>query len=281
MPKGNVLITGVSTGIGFYCAKKFADEGYVVYGSVRKQADADRVAEELGSSFRPLIFDVTKADEIKAAANKVNAEIGNEGLCLLINNSGVAVTGPISILSVDDFRYQFEVNVFGLLEVTKAFLPLLGAKKDSEIPPGKIMNMSSIAGMRCWPFMAPYSSSKSAVNSISEGLRREMLIYGIDVICINPGPIKTPIWDKVEEPSEEVLASDYVGPLERFKKSFIAEADKAMPSDVFANKIYKIFKSKNPKPYNVIMNNKFLKWHVMGMIPARKMDKLVKKMLKM
>ena len=76
----------------------------------------------------------------------------------------------------------------------KAFLPLLGAEKDSPVPPGKIMNMSSVAGMQCWPFLSPYSGSKFAVNGISEGLRREMMLYGIDVIVINPGPIKTPIW---------------------------------------------------------------------------------------
>jgi len=277
----NILITGVSTGIGFFCAKKFAEEGYTVFGSLRKQLDVDRVCQEIGENFKPLIFDVTDPTAIKSAAAKVQSEVGNDGLALLINNAGIAVNGPLAVLEVDDYRHQFEVNVFGLLEVTKAFLPLLGAKINSPIPPGKIMNISSISGMRSWPFLTPYSASKSAVDSISEGLRREMLLYGIDVISINPGPIKTAIWGKVEAPSPQLTVSDYAPFIARFSKAFLKEELKAMPGEVFANKIFKIFKSRKPKTFNVIMKNKFIKWTLMGWIPDRMMDRLLKKMLKM
>ncbi|MEP1781815.1 SDR family NAD(P)-dependent oxidoreductase, partial [Reichenbachiella sp.] len=120
MTKGNILITGASTGIGLACTEKFIDEGYTVYGSLRKQSDADRLSQEHGEHFRPLLFDVTDQDAITSEANKLTNELDGEGLKLLINNAGIAVTGPVELLDVDAFRKQYEVNLFGLIAVTKA-----------------------------------------------------------------------------------------------------------------------------------------------------------------
>ena len=106
--------------------------------------------------------------------------------------------GPVSLIKTEVFRKQFDISFFGLIDVTKAFQTMLGATKKSQ-GQGKIINISSVSGRRANPFVAPYSASKFAVEAFSDSLRRELLIYGVDVILIEPGPIKTAIWDKVPD----------------------------------------------------------------------------------
>jgi NAD(P)-dependent dehydrogenase (short-subunit alcohol dehydrogenase family) len=191
-----VLITGVSTGIGFDAARYLIEHGYHVFGSVRKQADADRVREALGPDLTPLRFDVTDTGAIAAAVKLVTDRVGDRGLAALINNSGVSGAGPLMHVPVDDVRQMFEVNVFGLLTVTQAFLPLLGARRDCPHPPGRIVNISSISGGLVFPFVGAYGMSKHALEAMTDALRRELSLFGIKVIAIEPGNIKTPIWDK-------------------------------------------------------------------------------------
>ena len=141
-----VLITGVSTGIGFSSAKILCDSGYFVYGSVRKNEDGERLTSELGDNFQPLIFDVTDSKAISESVEKVQSDL-KPGECLagLVNNAGIALGGPVTLIDTEVFRKQFDVNFFGLIDVTKACLPLLGASKDSSNQ-GKIINISSISG---------------------------------------------------------------------------------------------------------------------------------------
>lgn len=280
MTKGNILITGASTGIGEACAKKFTAEGYAVFGSVRKQEDADRLSSEFGGNFHALLFDVTDDLAITQSAKALAERLEGEGLQLLINNAGIAVTGATELLDVDAYRKQYEVNYFGLIAVTKAFLPLLGAKKDCDFPPGKIINMSSIASKRAMPFMTPYSSSKAAVDSFTEGLRRELLIYGIDVVAINPGPIRTPIWDKIDVSLENVAGTVYEPVLNRFMKLVDKEAADAIDSDVFADHVFSTFKNKSPKVTDVVIKKKFFKYSLLRLIPPRTIDSFIKKVLK-
>lgn len=281
MSKGNILITGASTGIGFACAQKFITEGYTVFGSVRKAADATRLQSELGDTFTPLIFDVTDAAAIDKCKAELEQSIDGQGLQLLINNAGIAVPGPVEFLSIDDYRTQFEVNVFGLLAVTKAFLPLLGATVNATIPPGKIINISSIESRRTMPFMTAYSASKAAVDRISDGLRRELMMFGIDVITVNPGPILTPIWDKAEKPEGEILETPYAGMITNFYQLMLKEIKGAMPADKLGDIIFKKFLSSKPKTYDVIMNQLFFKHTLPSLLlSVRTIDGLVKKMLK-
>ena len=282
MTKGNILITGVSSGIGYYSAKKFIDKGYRVYGSVRKQKDADRVSDELGGNFKPLLFDVTKHDAINEAAEILKKELKNEGLKCLVNNSGVAISGPMEVLDVDAYRYQFEVNYFGMIAVTKAFLPLLGADKNSGIPPGKIINISSISGRTCMPFLTPYSSSKAAVDRFSEGLRRELMIYGIDVITMNPGAVVTPIWEKAKKPNEAMMNSNYSQSISIFYQKFIKSMKSAVRVEDFIERLYKKFTQKKPSTFDIMMKGKFTKYYLPKyLLSARTYDRFIKKALKM
>ena len=221
----NILITGVSTGIGYDLAKVFLSSGYKVYGSVRKQEDADRLASQLKENFQAVIFDVTDFSEVDKAAKRLEAEIGEEGLAGLVNNAGIAVAGPFIDLSIEDFKHQFDVNVFGMIKVTQSFLPLLGARPDHSSLPGKIVQISSVSGRMGMPFVSAYVGSKYALEGISESMRKELLLYGIDVVLIEPGPIKTPIWRKSMDPLlEKFKGSDYSQIMKKSNEKFMGPA---------------------------------------------------------
>jgi hypothetical protein len=273
-----VVITGVSTGIGYSSAKILCGSGYRVFGSVRKQEDAEKVTSEFGANFTPLIFDVTDSKGIQENAEIVKSELlPGEALAGLVNNAGVAMGGPINLIDTDVFRQQFEVNFFGLIEVTKTFLPMLGAVKNS-MQQGKIINISSISGRRAHPFVAPYTASKFAVEAFSDALRREMLLYGVDVILIEPGPIKTAIWDKVPDLDDnEFTGTDYEHSLRKFYKMFIEMGKKGFDADIIGNRVKEILQDPSPKTRHVITPNRFINFTLPGILPDRMFDKLVGK----
>jgi NAD(P)-dependent dehydrogenase (short-subunit alcohol dehydrogenase family) len=195
----SVVVTGVSTGIGWGCAKVLIAQGFRVFGSVRKQADAARLSAELGPNFIPLIFDVTDEAAVRAAAEQVAVALDGEPLAGLVNNAGIAVAGPLLHLPVAEFRQQMEVNVTGVVIVTQAFAPLLRLRDGASGKPGRIVNISSVGGKNGTPFLAPYNASKFALEGLSEALRRELLLFGIDVIIVAPGAVATAIWGKAQE----------------------------------------------------------------------------------
>ena len=198
----SIVITGTSTGIGYACSKHFIEQGYKVFGSVRNNNDAERISNELGNNFTPLIFDVTDETAVKESVKVVENHIGDQKLSGLINNAGLGVMGTIQSLSAEQFKYQFDVNVLGVFHCCQAYLDLLGADKNRKGDPGKIINISSISGEIGMPFMSAYNMSKFGLEGFSEGIRRELLMYGIDVVVIAPGPIKTPIWKKINQKDE-------------------------------------------------------------------------------
>ena len=193
----SVVVTGASTGIGWGCVKVFVAGGFRVFGSVRRQADADRLSREFGANFTPLIFDVTDEAAVVAGAKKVEAALEGETLFGLVNNAGVSVAGPLLYLKIGDFRGQIEVNLVGQLIVTQAFAPLLGAGRSLKGSPGRIVMISSISGKNAYPFGGAYAASKFGLEGMSESLRRELMIFGVDVIIVAPADVATPIWDKV------------------------------------------------------------------------------------
>ena len=150
-----VVITGVSSGLGYGLAKELLGRGYKVFGSVRNEADAERVAAEMGKDFRPLLFDVTDSEAVFQAAQEVAAAVGEEGLSGLINNVGVAITGPLSDQPLEEVRVHFETNVIGLVCTTQTFLPLLGATTPQTQPPGRII--MSLAYISPFGFQSLYT----------------------------------------------------------------------------------------------------------------------------
>src|SRR6266542_4062507 len=228
----SVVITGVSTGIGWGITKVLIQKGFRVVGSVRKTQDAERLSKEFGSNFVPLIFDVTDEPAVQAAAGQVRKQLNRENLFGLVNNAGIAVPAPLIHISTDDFRYQLEVNLVSVLIVTKAFVPLLGADRSLRGDPGRIVNISSVGGKNGGPFLGPYSASKHGMEGFSESLRRELMLYGIDVIIVGPGSIATPIWDKAEQTDTTPYENtDYFDAAMRVQKYMINNGRKGYPPE--------------------------------------------------
>jgi len=190
------LVTGVSSGIGRGIAEKLAAQGMHVLGSVRKPEDAAPLVDALAGRFTPLVFDVRDEEAIAAAVPVVAELVKGAGLAGLVNNAGIGNSGPVVHVPMEEIRLMFDVNVFGALQVTRAFLPFLGAAEAYRARPGRIVNISSVAGRIVYPFNATYAASKFALEALSDGLRRELTIYGIGVVVVEPGLVKTPMWGK-------------------------------------------------------------------------------------
>jgi len=276
--KKSAVVTGVSTGIGRAIAKSLIDDGWRVFGSVRKQKDADDAKAALGGQFTPLLFDVTNADAIKNAASEVEAALGGETLGALVNNAGVAVAGPVAHIPLEEVERQIDINVYGPLRVTQAFLPLLGADHARRGAPGRIVNMSSVAGKIASPFMSPYAMSKHALEAMSESLRRELLVHGIDVIVVGPGAIKTPIWAKADELNvEQYRGTEYFDTLSRMRDMMKEYGDEGLePAEVGAL-VLEILTTGKPKVRYPILKNKFAMWTIPNLLPKRLVDQAVAK----
>jgi NAD(P)-dependent dehydrogenase (short-subunit alcohol dehydrogenase family) len=184
-----VVVSGASRGIGRACALELVRRGFHVFAGVRSQEDGRALAAEAGPAVTPLPLDVTNADDIAQAAVTVRGAVGARGLWGLVNNAGIVVAGPLEFLPADALRSQFDVNVFGVLALTRAFLPLLRPAR------GRIVNVSSVNGRLAAPFSGGYAGSKFALEALSDALRLELAPSGVAVVVVQPGAIATPIWD--------------------------------------------------------------------------------------
>src|SRR3954468_10703609 len=275
----SVVITGASTGIGWAIAKFLIGRGFGVFGSVRKQADADRLTGEFGTNFTPLLFDVTDEAAVLAAARKVREALGGETLAGLVNNAGVAVAGPVLELSADDFRRQMDINVIGPVIATQAFGPLLGSDPSLKGPKGRIVMISSVAGKNGNPLSAPYCASKHAIEGLSESLRRELMLFGIDVIVVAPGAVKTPIWSKAEE--GDISAYDnspYLPALKKLRAFMLQLGESGLPPERIAEIIFQALTSAHPKgPHSTRPD--LLRHLITAVLPKRTVDRIIAKRL--
>jgi NAD(P)-dependent dehydrogenase (short-subunit alcohol dehydrogenase family) len=270
-----VVITGVSTGIGHATAKVLLERGSRVFGSVRTQKDAERLQNEFGEMFVPLVFDVTDESAIQSEASRVSQSLGAETLDGLVNNAGIEVAGPLAHLATDQFRYQLEVNLIGPFMVTKAFLPLLGADPTRKGAPGRVVNISSTSGRIAGPFAGAYVASKFGLEGFSESLRRELLLFGIDVIVIRPGAIVTPIWQKSTGLAERFRETPFKEALARFEQYAAKEGANGFPAAVIGDTVYRALTAKNPKGYYNVVPGRIPNWIIPQLIPTRTLDKLV------
>jgi NAD(P)-dependent dehydrogenase (short-subunit alcohol dehydrogenase family) len=198
-PDRAVLVTGASTGIGRSTALLLDGHGFTVFAGVRTEAAAATLAGDASEKLVPLILDVTKPDQIAAAAEKITAS----GLPLvgLVNNAGIAAAAPLEFIPIDDFRHQLEVNVVGQLAVTQAMLTQLRAAK------GRIVNVTSIGGLVAGAMLGPYHASKFALEALTDTMRVELAPWGIHVSAVEPGQIATPIWKTSGVAADRMLAA--------------------------------------------------------------------------
>jgi NAD(P)-dependent dehydrogenase (short-subunit alcohol dehydrogenase family) len=275
----SVVITGASTGIGWASAKLLLDRGFHVFGSVRKPADAERLRGEFGSNFTPLLFDVTDEAAVLAAAREVRAALNGERLAGLVNNAGIAVAGPVTELPIEQFRLQMEVNVIGPVIATQAFAPLLGTDSAMRGACGRIVMISSVSGRNGNPMTAPYSASKHAIEGLSESLRRELMLFGIDVIIIAPGAVKTPIWAKGGELDlSPYQNSPYFPALQKTRGFMLHRGSMGLPAERIAAAVCEALTSRRPKVrYQVAPDP--LQQLATAVLPKRMIDRIIAKRL--
>ncbi len=243
----SVLISGASTGIGEACAIYLAEHGWRVFDGVRKEADARRLSKA-AAGITPLILDVTKPKQIAQAIKKIGKAVGKNGLQGLVNNAGIAVSGPLEFLPMDELRRQMEVNLLGQVELTQACLPLLRAGR------GRVVNISSIGGRIVAPFLAPYSMSKFALEAFSDGLRRELRPWKLYVSSVQAGSIDTPIWKKSLKRADTFRlglprrAEALYGPaMDRARKQAVDSAARGLPAEDAARLVLHILSTPRPR----------------------------------
>jgi NAD(P)-dependent dehydrogenase (short-subunit alcohol dehydrogenase family) len=277
-----VVITGVSTGIGWGTAKVLVGQGVHVFGSVRKAEDAQRLQDEFGAErFTPLLFDVTDEGAVQAAATEVRQRLEGRTLLGLVNNAGIAIAGPLLHQSVSEFRQQLEVNLIGPFVVTQAFAPLLGADTSLRGSPGRIVNMSSVSGRIGVPFLGAYVASKHGLEGLSESLRRELLPYGIDVIVVGPGAVATPIWDKAEKSDARTRYgnTDYASSLERFGTYMLREGPRGFPPERVGQVVWTALTTRRPRLRYAVVPQPLANWTLPTTLPRRMVDQIIARRL--
>lgn len=275
-----VLITGASTGIGFAAAGKLAREGWLVFAGARKKEDLARLAA-LSPKIKPVSLEVTDEKSILAALETIETALAGERIegLSLVNNAGIAVVGPVEGVALEDWRKQFEVNVFGLVRVTQVFLPLIRAAR------GRIVNLSSVSGIVASPFFGPYSASKFAVEAISDALRRELDGSGVDVIVLEPGPIKTPIWDKglsakqaLKEKLPAYAQAIYGDRLDRLEKMIGALVHGAIEVEEVTDVLHEVLTIPSPPLRRLIAGmSSHIQARLTQVLPARWVDFAIRK----
>ena len=273
------LVTGVSSGIGKATARKFLQEGFYVFGSVRRVNDGADLKNQYGENFHELVFDMVDHKAVDAGFEEISQITGENGLDVFVNNAGVAKYGPIQHVDINELRAQFEVNVFSNVYVTQKALPLLGADYGSK-KKGKLFVISSTGGVMTRPMLGPYSGSKHAVEAIYDALRREMMLFGVDVIIIQPGPIKTDIWGKAKKGENPYAATDYEKIFDKLDDAVNQIEQIGLPVEKVADTIWDAFNSAKPKDRYIVTPKKLAFIMAMYVLPAKVVDKIFFKDLK-
>jgi NAD(P)-dependent dehydrogenase (short-subunit alcohol dehydrogenase family) len=242
-----ILITGCSTGLGFAAARAFAELGYRVIATVRSEADGRRVEAECQGSIQSVLCDVTVKEQVAELPGAVRRITGDGVLDGLINNAGVLMTpSPVEFLKMEDIRALFDVNVFGMMAVTIALLPLLGTNPVRR-PAGRIINISSIEGKVASPFISTYATTKHAIEGFSHSLRRELQLFGIKVIIVAPGGIQSEMFRKHQVPVASLVGTAYEEPFRKLS-SLIPQMEKeSATAGEVARFLVRVFEARRPK----------------------------------
>ena len=270
----SIVITGASTGIGRAVAEHMAAQGWKVFAGVRKAADGDALVAAQPSII-PVILDVTNPGQIRAATQIVSDQLDGHTLSGLVNNAGIAEMGPLPVQPMDEIRKHFDINVLGVIEVTQNFLPLLGTETDRTGAAGRIINISSFGGRIPSPFLGAYCATKTALESLTDSFRRELLPFGIDAITVAPGAIKTPIWDKSED---HLAKSPYANtvwnePIKSYNEMFLQAGANGWPASKIAELVESALTIAKPKAYYAVGPERLTNYSVARRLPKRLLDK--------
>jgi NAD(P)-dependent dehydrogenase (short-subunit alcohol dehydrogenase family) len=272
-----ILITGSSTGIGQASALHLDRLGHQVYAGVRRESDGEQLRSKASDRLSPVIIDVTDQATIDAAAKRVESEVGR--LDGLVNNAGVGRGGPIEFIELEEWRDQFEVNVFGQVAVTKTMLPLIRKSEG-----GRIVFIGSIGGRVSTQSLGPYNASKHAIEAIGDSLRQELYPWGIEVAIVEPGAIRTPMWAKANDTVERLereYPSDarqlYSSHIEGAKKALAFQEKNAVPAEKVAKAVEHALLSSRPRTRYLVGRDAHLMAVMRSVLPDRALDAMVRR----
>jgi NAD(P)-dependent dehydrogenase (short-subunit alcohol dehydrogenase family) len=272
----SVLVTGASTGIGAACAARLDRLGVRVFAGVRNDSDAERLRSAGSDRVVPLLLDVTNAGQISEAAQTIDSVSG----CLsgVVNNAGTAHGGPIEFLGLDEWRSQFDVNVFGAVAVTKAMMPLIRAGN------GRVVFIGSIGGKVATGLMGPYNASKFAIEAIGESLRHELHPWGIRVSVVEPGAIKTAIWDKgrstadrLERELPQEAAQLYRPQIDAIRKAIDMQDNNGVSPDKVAAAVEHALMARRPRTRYLVGTDARIQSALVRLLPDRPREALIRK----
>ena len=275
-PSPAAVVTGTSTGIGRSTVRMLDREGWRVFAGVRREEDAESLRAELSARVQPLLLDVTDGESVAQAAKEVEAAVGAEGLAGLVNNAGIGFGGPLEFTDVDVMRRGFEVNVFGPVRVTQAFLPLLRPAR------GRVVNVSSGAGRLATPLLGPYCASKFALEALSDALRLELRSAGIHVAVVEPGFVDTPMQGKALEDVERMRAglpeqgrAWYAEAIDRYEQNLSRFAKNAATPEAVARAVLDALIDERPSARTLVGTDAKLLAPLANLLPDRARDALL------
>ncbi len=274
-----VLVTGASSGIGEATCQMLVKHGYQVLAGVRNIEDGERLRKQCGTSLHPLVMDVTIREAVQSAVTSSLSLIGRDALVAIVNNAGIVVSGSSLHIPIEEWQRQFEINVIGVIRVTQMFFPLLlkSGEDQEDRHPRRIINMSSVSGLFGSPFLGPYVASKFALEGYSDSLRRELYMYDIQVVLLQPGGIKTPIWDKARGDIQ------HLGPehewMRPFKEKLIEKTiAKSLPVEKVTVKVLHAIRSRKVKNRYLIKAEAW-KFRLIRFLPEEWVDRMIMKKL--
>jgi NAD(P)-dependent dehydrogenase (short-subunit alcohol dehydrogenase family) len=270
-----VLVTGASRGIGLATARLLAEQGYRVYAGVRRPDAVAALASEFPGIVVPVAVDLSEPASYRAAAAEIAEQVGAAGLRGLVNNAGYAVPGPLEFLPLEELRAQLEVNLVGHLGVTQAVLPLLRAAS------GRVVNVSSIGGLVAGPVLGAYHVSKFGLEAMSDSLRREVRHLGVGVVVIEPGAVRTDIWDTGRRHADALVAAmpaeatDLYGHLvQRGRSDAAAAARRGIVPEIVAATILRALTHRRPRARYLVGRDARVA-RLASRLPARVVDRLL------
>jgi NAD(P)-dependent dehydrogenase (short-subunit alcohol dehydrogenase family) len=275
----SVVVTGSSSGLGKAAAVHLCELGYRVFAGVRTEASAAELAGVPPSTGEliPVMLDVTDAASIAQAGSLVEHDCNDTGLWAVVNNAGISISAPLECVPIEVMRAQLETNVVGAFAVSQRLLPLLRTSG------GRIVNVSSGIGNVAPPYLGAYAAAQFAKEGLSDALRRELRPLGVSVSVIQPGAVFTPLWGKIRESADEILATAPADVVETYRARFIeflnlnevqAQASRTTPAD-FADAVAAALAAKRPKARYRVGVDSWITALARRAVPDRMMDALV------
>ncbi|WP_411818030.1 SDR family oxidoreductase [Hyphococcus sp. DH-69] len=264
----SILVTGASSGIGEATAVHLAHKGFKVFAAARRIEKLNQLSALGSGRIHPVAMDVTDQSSINDALDRIRSE-GNT-LFGLVNNAGISVIGPFEELSLDDWRKQFEVNLFGVVALTRSVLPQM-----REAGRGRIINIGSISGRIAAAFQSPYAASKHALEGMSDSLRREVAPHGIKVSVIRPVFINTAMGQDQQDALDRFATNGPYADQVRTFKAWHAKGHPTAPSPIIvAEAVHDALTARRPEARYTIPKSKMGLLALRNMLPSGISDRL-------